>query len=120
SLEWDVWPNGWPAEVAPFAKSMWCFGSMRMFLARRDDFTDWRLSQDVVWEKNNGPGFATDRFRRVHEFATHWYRGRWDDLYHETPREPRLGPEKRFRRRALDVQTYGQRGETYHETDGTQ
>lgn len=96
SLAWDRWPDGWPAVVAGFASSMWCFGSMRMFLDRRDEFTrmrdrgrfapGWKLSQDVVWEKPNGSGFAADRFRRVHEFATHWYRGRWSDIYHDVPR----------------------------------
>lgn len=83
SLEWDVWPNGWPAAVAPFARSMWCFGSMRMFLDRRDDFAGWKLSQDIVWEKHNGSGFHADRFRRIHEHATHWYQGEWADVRHE-------------------------------------
>jgi site-specific DNA-methyltransferase (adenine-specific) len=54
SLAWDRWPDGWPAVVAEFASSLWCFGSMRMFLDRRDEFADWRLSQDIVWEKHNG------------------------------------------------------------------
>ena len=88
SLVWDRWPDGWPALAARHARSMWCFGSMRMFLNRRDDFTDWKLSQDVVWEKHNGSGFATDRFKRVHEFATHWYQGDWSTINHETPRAP--------------------------------
>lgn len=88
SLEWDRWPDGWPTLAASIARSMWCFGSMRMFLDRRDDFTaaGWKLSQDVVWEKQNGSGFATDRFKRVHEHALHWYQGDWSKLHHETPR----------------------------------
>lgn len=94
SLEWDVWPETWPLLVAQFTNSMWCFGSMRMFLERRDEFTGWRLSQDVVWRKNRGSGFATDRFARVHEHALHWYRGSWGETYHETPRVPRTGPAK--------------------------
>ena len=85
SLTWDRWPDGWPTLAARHARSMWCFGSMRMFLNRRDDFTDWKLSQDIVWEKHNGSGFNADRFKRVHEFATHWYRGDWSTLRHETP-----------------------------------
>lgn len=85
-LTWDRWPAGWPEVAAATASSMWCFGSMRMFLDRRDEFTAWRLSQDVVWEKENGTGFATDRFKRVHEFALHWYRGDWAAVHHETPR----------------------------------
>jgi site-specific DNA-methyltransferase (adenine-specific) len=34
SLAWDRWPVGWPGLVADVAHSMWCFGSMRMFLDR--------------------------------------------------------------------------------------
>ena len=86
SLTWDRWPDGWPALAARHARSMWCFGSMRMFLNRRDDFADWKLSQDIVWEKHNGSGFNADRFKRVHEFATHWYQGDWSDLHHKTPK----------------------------------
>lgn len=85
SLDWDVWPAGWPAAVAPYARSMWCFGSMRMFLDRRDEFAAWKLSQDVVWEKHNGSGFHADRFRRVHEHALHWYQGEWGAIRHEPP-----------------------------------
>jgi site-specific DNA-methyltransferase (adenine-specific) len=85
SLSWDRWPNGWPDALIGAARSMWCFGSMRMFLDRRDEFATWLLSQDIVWEKHNGSGFHSDRFRRVHEHATHWYRGAWADAYHEVP-----------------------------------
>jgi site-specific DNA-methyltransferase (adenine-specific) len=89
SLAWDQWPDGWPALVAGHTSSMWCFGSMRMFLAQRDEFAGWKLAQDtigefeidtMVWEKGNGSGPSRDdRFRRVHELATHWYRGLWRD-----------------------------------------
>jgi site-specific DNA-methyltransferase (adenine-specific) len=85
SLEWDRWPTGWVSLAARHADSMWCFGSMRMFLDQRDEFRDWKLSQDVVWEKHNGSGFHADRFRRVHEFATHWYRGDWSEIHHAPP-----------------------------------
>lgn len=90
ALGWDRWPDGWPTLAATVASSMWCFGSMRMFLARSGEFAaaGWRLSQDVVWEKHNGSGFAKDRFRRVHETATHWYRGDWASVHHEVPRVP--------------------------------
>jgi len=84
SLDWDTWPIGWPALMAPLTRSMWVFGSMRMFLDRGSDFAGWwNLSQDVVWEKHNGSGFASDRFKRVHEHALHWYRGPWADVYRE-------------------------------------
>lgn len=85
SLDWDVWPLGWHAVAAQYARSMWCFGSMRMFLEHRDEFDAWRLSQDVIWEKHNGSGFMTDRFRRIHENAVHWYQGDWSDVRHVTP-----------------------------------
>lgn len=88
SLAWDRWPDGWPALAATVTSSMWCFGSMRMFLDRRDEFADWKLSQDVIWQKNNGTGAATDRFLRVHEVATHWYRGPWGAVHHQPPRVP--------------------------------
>lgn len=87
SLAWDRWPDGWPQLAATVASSMWCFGSMRMFLDRAPEFTDWRLSQDVVWEKNAGTGFAADRFKRIHEHALHWYRGEWSATRHVVPRQ---------------------------------
>jgi site-specific DNA-methyltransferase (adenine-specific) len=99
SLAWDRWPDGWPALAAAVASSMWCFGSMRMFLDRRDEFANWKLSQDVVWEKHNGTGFAADRFKRVHEVALHWYRGDWRDVHHDTPRVAYTGPDKHARAR---------------------
>jgi site-specific DNA-methyltransferase (adenine-specific) len=86
SLDWDVWPAGWPALMIPYASSMWCFGSMRMFLERRDEFSAWRLSQDLVWKKHNGSGASADRFRRIHEHVAHWYRGPWGSVRHDTPR----------------------------------
>jgi site-specific DNA-methyltransferase (adenine-specific) len=79
SLTWDRWPTGWPSLMP--ALSMWCFGSMRMFMDRAAEFSGWQLSQDVVWEKHNGSGFMNDRFRRVHEHALHWYRGPWGEVY---------------------------------------
>lgn len=100
SLAWDRWPDGWPTLAAPHARSMWCFGSMRMFLGRSGEFTaaGWRLSQDVVWEKPVGTGMATDRFRRVHEHALHWYRGPWSEVHHEAQREQWQGRSNGRRR----------------------
>lgn len=85
SLAWDRWPDGWPALAAQVTSSMWCFGSMRMFLHRRDEFAAWKLSQDIIWEKHNGSGFQNDRFKRVHEIATHWYRGDWAHIHRQVP-----------------------------------
>lgn len=85
SLDWDSWPAGWPALCAPVTRSLWSFGSLRMFGEHWAEFTapGWKLSQDVVWRKHNGSGFHADRFRRVHELATHWYRGGWSHIYRE-------------------------------------
>lgn len=117
SLAWDRWPDGWPALAARHARSMWCFGSMRMFLNRRDEFADWKLSQDIVWEKHNGSGFATDRFKRVHEFATHWYQGDWSMIHHETPRVPGGDGTKSVRTRGLTPHT-GAIGNVGYTDDG--
>jgi site-specific DNA-methyltransferase (adenine-specific) len=115
SLEWDRWPDGWPAMMP--GRSMWCFGSMRMMLDRGGEFSTWKFSQDVVWEKHNGSGFATDRFKRVHEHATHWYRGSWDELRHETPREPGGTGDKHVRRRGKTPHT-GEIGSVGYIDDG--
>jgi len=100
TLAWDRWVDCWPTLAADYAASMWCFGSMRMFLEHRDEFVfpGWKLSQDVVWRKHNGSSRAADRFRRVHEHALHWYRGRWTDVRHATPRiTPGVDPRSRTR-----------------------
>jgi site-specific DNA-methyltransferase (adenine-specific) len=86
SLPWDKWPAGWLDVAAQAASSLWCFGSLRMYLKHADEFADWKLSQDVIWEKPCATNFVADRFRRVHEHVLHWYRGRWDRIYHVTPR----------------------------------
>lgn len=81
SLDWDRWPDGWPALAATLAPQMWCFGSMRMFLEKRADLEDWKMAQDIVWEKHNGSNNSADRFRRVHELALHLYQGEWKSLF---------------------------------------
>lgn len=122
SLSWDRWPTGWLTAVAGCAVSMWCFLPLRQFAMppyRGREFTaaGWRLSQDLetdvdavhdhlTWEKHNGSGFTRDRFRRVHETVTHWYRGRWSDVYRETPTIP--GPARQapaFVRRSAPAHT---------------
>lgn len=104
SLAWDRWPDGWPALVADVTSSMWCFGSMRMFLDRIGDFNEpgWKLSQDVVWEKPAGTSMAADRFKRVHEFALHWYRGQWRNIHHEAQREAYHGQDRGSRHGGAD------------------
>lgn len=87
SLAWDRSPvEGWQA-LDGLGAQVWCFGSMRFHLGQRAAFdaAGWKYGQEVIWEKHNGSGFATDRFRRVHEIAVHWYRGPWQTLRHEVP-----------------------------------
>lgn len=95
SLPWDRWPAGWLLAAADITSSLWCFGSLRMFLAHAGEFSSWKLSQDVIWRKQQGSGFTADRFRRVHESVTHWYRGDWRDIHHDAPRVPYTGPGSR-------------------------
>lgn len=89
SARWDRWPDGWVSAVGavlPASASLWCFGSARMFLDHRD-FGGWRFAQEALWVKRNGSGpTARDRLVKIHEWAYHWYRGRWGDLHHEWER----------------------------------
>lgn len=128
SLPWDRWVDGWPSLVAACANSMWCFGSMRMFTDRWPEFAGWQLSQDIigefqidtmVWEKHNGTGFATDRFKRVHELAIHLYRGAWARIHHEAPREAYHGPDKHARARTSRTPHTGEIGGYHYQDDGT-
>lgn len=100
SLTWDRWPDGWLQTAATVTSSLWCFGSMRMFLDRRGEFAaaGWKLSQDVIWHKNTGSSRATDRFRRIHEHALHWYRGPWQDVHQDVPRVPARTEQERKRK----------------------
>lgn len=119
SLAWDKWPANWPHAVLPHGKSMWCFGSMRMFLQRAIEFDDWRLSQDLVWEKHNGSGFHADRFKRVHEHALHWYRSdvRWSDIYHRVPTTPDA-TARAVRRKTRPTHTGNIEASAYQSFDG--
>lgn len=123
SLAWDRWPDKWPALMADYGEAMWCFGSMRMFLNRFGEFEPyWNLSQDIVWEKHNGTGFAADRFRRVHEHVVHLYRGGWNTIHHETPREEATFDAKgrtRGQSTTTNRQHTGVIGTKVYEDDGT-
>lgn len=101
SLEWDRWPNDWLSVVAQYSDSLWCWGTLRLFMNRASEFTaaGWHLSQDIVWEKHNGTGASTDRFRRVHEQAAHFYRGKWSDIYHVCPKTMDARPRRVIRRK---------------------
>ena len=109
SLAWDRWQPGWPEAIRRVLKptgSMWCFGSLRMFMAQSAEFTGWRLSHDVVWRKQNGSGFQNDRFRRVHELAAHWYRSDapWADVY-KAPQYSHDATPKTVRRKTRPTHT---------------
>ena len=110
SLDWDRWPDGWPTLAARHSDAMWCFGSMRMFLDRRDEFAAWKLSHDVIWEKNVSMFNPGDRFSRCHEFALHWYQGQWSAVYHDPPR---VGARKRVAGDVITSSAQGGRGEVY-------
>jgi site-specific DNA-methyltransferase (adenine-specific) len=137
SLAWDRWPDGWLKVAAAHSSAMWCFGSQRMFFDHLDEFkaADWRLSQDVighdehgepvtgdvniVWEKHNGTGFATDRFKRVHEHVLHWYRGPWRNVHQDVPRTTYSGPDKHDRARQSRTPHTGAIGAHRYEDNGT-
>lgn len=119
SLDWDVWPSGWPALASLVANQVWCFGSMRMFMEKTDDFRrgGWKLAQDVVWEKHNGSNMQNDRFRRLHELALHFYRGEWNTVF----KAPQFTNDatKRTARRKGRPQQWGNIGDgAYMSEDG--
>jgi site-specific DNA-methyltransferase (adenine-specific) len=89
SLVWDVPVGDWLPALDRVLKpegSLWVFGSMRFLAptiagALSGSLAPWKFSHEIVWEKHNGSGFQSGRFRRIHEFAAHFYRGAWDDIY---------------------------------------
>jgi len=90
SLEWDTHCGGWIEAATTILRptgSIWVFGSMRFFQDFGAQFKDagLRYAQDVVWEKHNGSGFASDRFKRVHEHAVQYYFSGtpWASVYNE-------------------------------------
>jgi len=119
SLDWDVWPGGWPALASLVANQVWCFGSMRMFLEKGDDFRrgGWKLAQDIVWEKHNGSNSANDRFRRLHELALHFYRGDWEPLFKE-PQFTNDATARTVRRKARPPQWGDIGASSYASDDG--
>ena len=121
---WDAWPDGWVEAVGaalPASASLWCFGTARMFLDHVADFAGWKFAQEALWVKRNGSGpTSRDRLARVHEWAYHWYRGRWSDLHHEWEREPAGTSDRGYVRkesRAAAHQRPGRR--TTWQDDGT-
>lgn len=104
SAAWDRWPDGWVdavSAVLPSSASLWSFGTAAMFLRHAGEFAGWKYAQEALWLKRNGTGPGSrDRLMVVHEWAYHWYRGRWTDLYHEWERERSGGIDKSTRRQA--------------------
>lgn len=121
SLRWDKWPDGWPSHVKRLLKptgSMWVFGSQRMFLEHAHEFSDWRFSQDVVWEKHNGSGSFSDRFRRVHELALHFYRrdAKWSNVY-KSPQFTNDAQARAVRRKGSSAHWLGECGASVYKTE---
>lgn len=85
ALGWDLLVREWPTLIR--APQVWAFGSLRFWFDAAPAFleTGWRFAQEVVWEKHNGSSFRSDRFKRVHELALHFYRGEWGELYRDVP-----------------------------------
>ena len=113
SLAWDRWPEGWLKTAAEVSSSLWCFGSMRMFLEHGAEFVTakWKLSQDVIWEKHAGSGFQSDRFKRVHESALHWYQGPWSEIHKEPITEKCDSPSRGRVIRRGPTEHYGKQGQ---------
>lgn len=117
SLDWDRWVTDWPAEALGIAPQMWCFGSFRMFMAHLPEFKAWKYAQEIVWEKHNGSAFHADRFKRVHEFVTHWYQGTWADLYRNVPTTPDA-VKKQVRKKGRPAHTGNIEATPYTSEDG--
>lgn len=118
SLQWDNWPVGWVAALPESARSLWCFGSLKMFTERWQEFSDWTHSQEIIWEKHNGTNMANDRFRRVHELSLHFYRGSWKDLF-KSPQFTMDAEQRTVRRKKTRPVHWGAIDPTpFHSVDG--
>lgn len=131
SLRWDRWPSGWCAVAVAAIKptgSMWCFGTLRMFMIHATEFFDagFALAQDIaghevdlIWEKHNGSGFHTDRFRRVHEQAAQFYlSGTWSNIYKDV-QYTNDATARTVRRKEAASHWHGERKRTtYRSLDG--
>lgn len=121
SYRWDRRVPGWPAMVRRLLKptgSMWVFGSLSSFMATAGEFAGWKLSQDLIWEKQNGSGFAADRFRRVHEQAALFYRddAPWGGVY-KNPQVTHDAKARRVRQPAGRAAHTGPVGATIYQTE---
>lgn len=90
ALEWDKLVRGWERVAHDCLKitgSMWIFGSLRFFMLVHRPIcrAGLRVTQEIVWEKHNGSGFAADRFKRVHELVVQVIRddAPWSGVYND-------------------------------------
>lgn len=126
SHKWDRWPDDWLVTAGSTARSMWCFGGLRMFMRYAQEFNaaGWKLSHDtigkddqadveIVWEKHNASGPDNDRFRRIHEQAGLFYRGAWNGPQgtYRDPQRIATGVIERNRTVGKGYKAIGQRGE---------
>jgi site-specific DNA-methyltransferase (adenine-specific) len=87
---------------------------------RAADFIEWKIAQDVVWEKHNGTGLFNDRFRRVHEFAVQFYPSEipWSQIY-KKPIFTNDATARTVRKKARPAHWIGATGDTvYRSEDG--
>jgi site-specific DNA-methyltransferase (adenine-specific) len=115
-LAWDDVVRGWTGLLP--TNSLWSCGSLRYFLEHGEEFAQWKFAQDLVWEKQNGSGFQADRFKRVHECVTHWYRGAWSEIYKNPLKEERGDGKKGFRRQAMTPHM-GKGDSSFYRDDGS-
>lgn len=126
SLDWDERDLSWLSVGAPILQpsaSVWCFGSLRMFMAQAGDLAQlgWRLAQDVVWEKHNGSSFHADRFKRVHEHVVQFYRtaATWESIYkHPIKTMDATARTLRRKRRPPHMGNLEEKGTGYDSRDG--
>lgn len=126
ALSWDKRCEGWIGRATDLIKpngSLWVFGSMRLFQDMGAQFraAGWRYAQDLVWEKQNGTGFAIDRFKRVHEHIVQFYLSKtpWSEVYNDVQRMAYFGPDKHARARRARTPHTGQIGAHEYDDDGT-
>ncbi len=124
SLAWDKRVKGWLAALRPVLKreaSLWCFGSLRSFMATAPVFSEhgWRLAQEIVWEKHNGSSFHADRFKRVHELLAHFYPAMvpWFEIY-KSPVFTRDATKRTVRRKERPPHTGEIAASTFRAHDG--
>lgn len=86
-----------------------------MFMTHATQFSAWKMSHDVIWEKHNGAGFLNDRFRGVHEIAAHFYKcdAPWREVY-KAPQFTADATARTVRRKARPAHWTGARGPSHY------